>query len=231
MDRFEIHENICTELNATYEAKNKDYGNSFGELRKELGEKVILVRLGDKYKRLVQLLDNKEYTPKVAESIDDTLLDLANYAIMELVERQLDGVKKASTTSGGYLINGAAKPMFSSENVSEVLETLDEYQKEALRTANEKVNLINCALGLTGEAGEFADMIKKEIFQGHSRQRYGLMYELGDILWYIAVAANRLGVNLSAIANLNKVKLRKRYPDGFKPEDSINRGTCDDTEN
>jgi len=48
--------------------------------------------------------------------------------------------------------------------------------------------------------------------------------ELGDILWGVAFAAEVLGVSLSTVAEANIAKLKKRYPDGFDPERSMNRG-------
>ena len=84
--RTTIHNNICRQLNETYKAKNADYGNSFAKIRQEY-HNAILIRLMDKLERL-KMLYSKEYINKVNESIDDTLIDLANYAIMEIVERR-----------------------------------------------------------------------------------------------------------------------------------------------
>ena len=68
--------------------QNHDYGDSFSELRKRFPN-AILVRLFDKYMRLESLLSGKNQ--KVAdESIYDTLLDMANYCIMELVEMEIE---------------------------------------------------------------------------------------------------------------------------------------------
>ena len=87
--KSEIHREICAGLTEVYARKNADYGDSFGSLRKEYPES-ICVRLGDKYNRLKSLL-RPGYVAKVAdEKVEDTLLDLANYAIMELVERRID---------------------------------------------------------------------------------------------------------------------------------------------
>lgn len=83
------HENICKELNALYSAKNHDYGDSFGKTRSIVPDS-ILVRLHDKLSRLDSLLMAPEDAKVKDESIDDTLMDLANYAIMELVERRRD---------------------------------------------------------------------------------------------------------------------------------------------
>ncbi len=88
MNKIEIHSQICCELNDLYKQKNHDYGNSFAILRKELPNS-ILVRIYDKYQRLKTLLTGTEQKVK-DESIEDTLKDLANYCIMELVERRID---------------------------------------------------------------------------------------------------------------------------------------------
>lgn len=82
-----IHWEICRELNETYKAKNADYGDSFALVRKKYPN-AILIRLNDKLNRLETLMSGGKQ--HVDESIDDTLLDLANYCIMELVERRSD---------------------------------------------------------------------------------------------------------------------------------------------
>lgn len=88
MDKQAIHAEICERLTATYAVKNHDYGDSFAQLRAR-HPGAILVRLYDKYLRLETLLSGEDPYVK-DESIDDTLLDLANYAIMELVERKTE---------------------------------------------------------------------------------------------------------------------------------------------
>ena len=83
--KIDIHKEICSKLNETYKAKNNDYGDSFAKLRTKYPN-AILIRLEDKLNRLDTLMSGTKQ--EVDESIDDTLLDLANYAIMELVERR-----------------------------------------------------------------------------------------------------------------------------------------------
>jgi len=103
-----------------------------------------------------------------------------------------------------------------------------DYQKDAMRTAslknreNEKA-LTNAALGLCGEAGEFADSMKKHIFQGHELDKAHLAEEIGDVLWYCALAAEGLGISLDEIAENNIAKLRRRYPQGFEVSRSVDR--------
>lgn len=100
--------------------------------------------------------------------------------------------------------------------------TINDYQKEALRTAGE-ADFVNGVLGLCGESGECADIVKKYLFQGHDLDVEHLAKELGDVAWYLAVTAYAIGYDLETILRLNVRKLRKRYPDGFDPEKSQNR--------
>lgn len=88
MTKPEIHKDIVLKLNALYEAKNNDYGDSFAQTRQRIPN-AILIRLWDKILRLETLMNGKEQQVK-DESIDDTLRDLANYALMELVEREIE---------------------------------------------------------------------------------------------------------------------------------------------
>lgn len=105
--------------------------------------------------------------------------------------------------------------------------TINEYQKEALRTASgmyDKAPLIvNGVLGMCGESGECADMIKKHLFQGHELDKEHLAKELGDVAWYLAVSAHAIGYELETILQMNVDKLRKRYPNGFEAERSLHR--------
>ena len=60
-----------------------------------------------------------------------------------------------------------------------------------MRTATPKCyNTANAALGLTGEAGEVADEVKKCMYQGHPWQPSKIIEELGDVLWYVALMAD-----------------------------------------
>ena len=94
----------------------------------------------------------------------------------------------------------------------------DEYQSEASQTAlyPRRLNNIEYAtLGLTGEAGEVANIVKK-IQRDHGgvinvEIRGKLKDELGDVLWYISACADELGLTLAEIAEFNVQKLAKRH--------------------
>ncbi len=104
---------------------------------------------------------------------------------------------------------------------------LNDYQKLVMRTAKsadgKKDALLNIGLGLTGEAGEVADLIKKNVFHGHGLDNSKLIEEAGDVLFYLAWLADTLDVTFEHIADNNIRKLQRRYPEGFSEERSINR--------
>jgi NTP pyrophosphatase (non-canonical NTP hydrolase) len=104
---------------------------------------------------------------------------------------------------------------------------MDEYQKLAERTSgagkNGERRMIIAALGLAGESGEFANMVKKLTAHGHNIPVEDLADELGDVLWYLSEAATACGLSLNEIARMNVAKLHARYPDGFSEERSRNR--------
>ncbi|PEW54501.1 nucleotide pyrophosphohydrolase [Bacillus cereus] len=112
---------------------------------------------------------------------------------------------------------------------------LDQYQEAALRTWNTNQDfggrVLNAALGLSGESGEVADIVKKAIFHGHGfdpahcpgeeeGNTHKIALELGDILYYISIMSHEMGYTLEDIAQMNIAKLTKRYPDGFSREAS-----------
>ena len=102
--------------------------------------------------------------------------------------------------------------------------TANGYQQLAQRTSPKGHDrILNGVLGLAGEAGECADLVKKALFQGHQLDRDHLIDEASDVAWYLAELATGLGVSLSEILNHNIEKLKRRYPDGFDPERSIHR--------
>ncbi len=107
--------------------------------------------------------------------------------------------------------------------------TFKEYQELAERTARRKPEdanqerYANFGMGLAGEAGEVCDYLKKVVFHGHELDKEKLAVELGDCLWYIATLANTAGISLEKVAEMNILKLKCRYPEGFSVDRSINR--------
>lgn len=99
----------------------------------------------------------------------------------------------------------------------------DVYQAEAERIANrtprdtDERRYLNFGLGLAGEAGEVAELLKKACFHGAGLDPARLAEELGDVLCYVALLASTAGLSLGEVAVQNLAKLRRRYPNGFKP--------------
>lgn len=76
--------------------------------------------------------------------------------------------------------------------------------------------LLNAGFGLVGEAGEVSEHIKKHIFQGATFTNEKFVDELGDVLYYLQILANTVGVSLEEIQRQNIEKLQLRYPNGFE---------------
>jgi NTP pyrophosphatase (non-canonical NTP hydrolase) len=102
------------------------------------------------------------------------------------------------------------------------------YQSDAARTMSShgltKESLAIAGLGLTGEAGEVADLVKKHVGHGHELNRERLLEEAGDVLWYLAMLCTLLEADLGTVAAANIEKLKKRYPSGFDVERSKAHG-------
>lgn len=121
--------------------------------------------------------------------------------------------------------------------------TINEYQHAALRTESPSdildisvrtkegsktkqrpaERLLQGLMGLNGEAGEALDLLKKTLFQGHTLDVEHVAKELGDVAWYLALAADAIGYDLETVLQMNIGKLMDRYPDGFDSGRSIFR--------
>jgi NTP pyrophosphatase (non-canonical NTP hydrolase) len=101
--------------------------------------------------------------------------------------------------------------------------TPQEYQIEALRTIysdltyQERLSL--CGLGLAGETGEIADILKKFLHHrnGKPLDIEKMKSELGDVLWYFSILLSTLGLTFEDVMQANADKLRARHPSGFVP--------------
>ena len=86
-DKVRRHKKLCDELNALYAKKNHDYGDSFYHTFVEEGLAMSRIRLGDKFNRF-KTLSRGDGQKVNDESIRDTLIDLANYALMTVLEME-----------------------------------------------------------------------------------------------------------------------------------------------
>lgn len=82
---------------------------------------------------------------------------------------------------------------------------------------------VMACMGLSGEVGEFTDMMKKVIFHEATFEEEHAKKELGDILWYVACMAHAFGWDLDEIMQMNIDKLKARYPEGFDIKLSAHR--------
>lgn len=109
------------------------------------------------------------------------------------------------------------------------VDELDEYQELASGTGRawdskpRDEHRLLLAAGLSGETGEVADNLKKEVGHGHPYDEAKLLEELGDALWYLSEIARKAGFPLSLVASSNVAKVRARYPDGFSERASLER--------
>ena len=91
--------------------------------------------------------------------------------------------------------------------------------------------LLTAAVGMSAEAGEFTEIVKKIVFQGkpvNEENLFHLKRELGDIMWYVSQACIGLDISLEEVIQMNFEKLSARYPEGaFTIERSENRKSGD----
>ncbi len=107
--------------------------------------------------------------------------------------------------------------------------TLNKYQQKALTTAvyPEDKKIIYPTLGMTGEAGEVADKVKKVLRDNHQMFTYDkkteIAKEIGDVLWYCAVLAHDIGFSLEEVGSMNIAKLASRQERGVLGGSGDNR--------
>ena len=100
-----------------------------------------------------------------------------------------------------------------SKDYESFIARLEDLEKEDFPTER----LLTAAVGMSAEAGEFTEVIKKMIFQGkpvNEENLFHLKRELGDIMWYVAQACMGLNVSFNEIVEMNVEKLQARYPGG-----------------
>lgn len=178
----------------------------------------------------------------------DLAKDLPTYrdAIVELIDQQrAKGLKKyGETLEDNVTLNNEQRIEHAQEELIDALQYLEhlkqtqrdkltvaDYGRSALRTVNAENadkfqgygNLLEGVLGLTGEAGEVADVVKKALFQGHELDEEHMAEELGDVAWYLVLCCHSIGLTLEGVLQGNIDKRRRRYPEGFDKARSINR--------
>ncbi len=100
MKKYDRHKQLCDKLNEIYIRKNRDYGDSFHLSYLEEGMAMPRIRLSDKLNRFKSLTKGDNQRLVKDETIIDTLIDLANYALMTVLEIEEDQEKDGVTQSG-----------------------------------------------------------------------------------------------------------------------------------
>lgn len=93
MTKYDKMKDLTSEILKIYMKKNADYGDSFSKSYKEFGIIAPVVRMSDKMERIKQLSKGEDIKVK-DESLHDTLIDMANYALMTTVEMELESEKE-----------------------------------------------------------------------------------------------------------------------------------------
>ncbi len=108
-----------------------------------------------------------------------------------------------------------------------------EYIQNALRTESKNYvfpatgdvtpRIEHAVMGIVTEAGELMDAVKKTKIYGKELDKVNLVEEAGDLMWYLAVLADELGVSFEEMWEKNINKLRARYPEKFSKENALDR--------
>ena len=136
--------------------------------------------------------------------------------------KQIAALVECSDVNVTRIVNGQRYT-----NVIEPLDIMSAYPIVVDFTRNKEIGLAeelkDYTLGLTGESGEVADLVKKHFFHGHDLDVSEIIYELGDVLYYLCAICLVLGIDFDEIMLNNNAKLMARYGDGFSKEKSQNR--------
>ena len=139
-------------------------------------------------------------------------------------ERVVSGVSKMTVDTEKYLEFVTGVTSLPSTDLPALLSRITELD---VQHDADVPRLLTAALGLTAEAGEFTEVVKKIILQGKPYNEDNVFHmkrELGDICWYLAQACMALDTTFDEIIEMNVDKLKARYPGGeFDVHKSENR--------
>ena len=110
----------------------------------------------------------------------------------------------------------------ASKSPKNFIDEIDRIEEQGINPAR----LLTASVGLSGESGEFSDIVKKVVFQGKEIDDdvvKHLRSELGDIMWYVAQGCLALDTTIEELIDINTAKLESRYPGGFSMFRSENR--------
>ena len=127
-DKINEHRRICENIHRLYKSKNNDYGDSVAETYEKYGMDSFLVRMTDKLNRVYSLTRPGVEQKVMDEKIDDTLLDLANYAIIAIVERHNKNTNMTGVT--GILADGIRVAQIPDPDIAYLVDRKEDNQKD-----------------------------------------------------------------------------------------------------
>ena len=111
--------------------------------------------------------------------------------------------------------------------------TLNDYAEAAMRTAKRfvggehfleyEMDMLHAALGVSSDAGELVDAVKKHLIYGKPLDADNVVEEIGDVMWFCALMCRAINVSLEEVAQANIKKLAKRYPETYSDILAIQR--------
>ena len=135
-NKTQIFNIITTKMDDLYAAKNADYGDSFGQTFEKLGLISAVTRISDKYNRLVSLVTKPSDKIKIKdEKIEDTLMDMACYCVMTLVELQLSNQQNHDDN---VMANEVEVPDITVPNITPSTDIYDDLSTDYLKVIGDK---------------------------------------------------------------------------------------------
>lgn len=193
-------DNRIENLELVTHKQNMQYAKKKGRLNPPKGERNGRAILSNREAQTIRYLKKHGYRHK-------EIADLFGIPNVNTVSRVVTGARYGSVPDASDIL--AVYPIF-----------VERMSKSELPTDQK---LVEGCLGLAGEVGEVVDLVKKWMFHGHELDINAIIDELGDVLFYICMLCNTLGMDLSEVCYSNIAKLRARYPEGFDSERSIHR--------
>lgn len=136
INKTQIFSTITAKMDDLYAAKNTDYGDSFGQTFEKLGIISAVTRINDKYNRLVSLATKPSDEIKIKdEKIEDTLMDMACYCVMTLVELQLSNQQNHDDN---VMANEVEVPDITVPNITPSTDIYDDLSTDYLKVIGDK---------------------------------------------------------------------------------------------
>lgn len=111
-------------------------------------------------------------------------------------------------------------------NIEYLNDVVKRNEQSVLHTDNIDSRLLHSIMGISDEAGELMGAAKKALMYNKPLDKVNIIEEFGDLLWYLFLGMDSLGITLEQVQEINSVKLNgARYSNGFSKDEAINRNT------